>query len=76
MLFYCVDNSYSILYASLLSIFVHVIILLVSDCKENVPSTKVRDPETAKKLWEVSAKLVGLGDWDPFTAPDVTSLPS
>jgi len=53
-----------------------VILLLVSDCKEKTASTKARDPETAKKLWEVSAKLVGLGDWDPFTAPDITPPPS
>lgn len=50
--------------------------LYYSDCKEKTASTKARDPETAKKLWEVSAKLVGLGDWDPFTAPDITPPPS
>ncbi|KAJ9586335.1 hypothetical protein L9F63_020043, partial [Diploptera punctata] len=26
--------------------------------------------QVTKKLWEVSSKLVGLEDWDPFTAPD------
>jgi NAD(P)-dependent dehydrogenase (short-subunit alcohol dehydrogenase family) len=50
--------------------------LYYSDCKEKTPSSKARDPETAKKLWEVSANLVGLGDWDPFRAPDVTPPPS
>ncbi len=24
--------------------------------------------EDAKKLWEESAKMVGLNDWDPFAA--------
>ena len=51
-------------------------VLFYSDCMEKTPATKARDPETAKKLWEVSANLVGLGDWDPFTAPDVTPPPS
>lgn len=50
--------------------------LYYSDCKEKVPSVRARDPEVAKKLWEVSAKMVGLGDWDPFTAPDNTPPPS
>ena len=27
-------------------------------------------PQVHKKLWDVSAKLVGLENWDPFTAPD------
>jgi hypothetical protein len=53
-----------------------LILLLYSDCKEKVPSNKARDPESAKKLWDVSAKFVGLGDWDPFTAPDITPPPS
>lgn len=44
--------------------------LYYSDCKEtNVPA-KARDSEAAKRLWEVSAELVGLGNWDPFTAAD------
>jgi hypothetical protein len=47
-----------------------------SDCKEKAPSVKARDPEAAKKLWEVSVKMVGLGNWDPFTAPDNTPPPS
>lgn len=50
--------------------------LYYSDCKEKVPSVRARDPEVAKKLWEVSAKMVELGDWDPFTAPDNTPPPS
>jgi hypothetical protein len=45
---------------------------LYSDCREKAIGAKVRDPETAIKLWEVSAKLVGLADWDPFTADDKT----
>jgi len=50
--------------------------LYYSDCKEKAPTAKARDPETAKKLWEVSAHLVGLGNWDPFTAPDSKPPPS
>jgi hypothetical protein len=26
-------------------------------------------------LWKESARLVGLGDWDPFTAQDTGKLP-
>ncbi|GFG35420.1 hypothetical protein Cfor_07746 [Coptotermes formosanus] len=44
--------------------------LYYSDCKEKTPSRKARDAEAAKKLWDLSAKLVGLGDWNPFTADD------
>jgi hypothetical protein len=39
-----------------------------SDCKEKAASAKARDPETALRLWEVSAKMVGLTNFDPFTA--------
>jgi hypothetical protein len=49
-----------------------VIFLRFSDCKEKTPSRKARDPEAAKKLWDLSVKLVGLGDWNPFTADDST----
>jgi hypothetical protein len=45
-------------------------VLRFSDCKEKTPSRKARDAEAAKKLWDLSAKLVGLGDWNPFTADD------
>lgn len=31
---------------------------------------KTGGQQIAKKLWDVSAKLVGLEKWDPFTAPD------
>ncbi|XP_069699643.1 retinol dehydrogenase 14-like isoform X3 [Periplaneta americana] len=44
--------------------------LYYSDCKEKRVPAKARDPETAKRLWEVSAEMVGLGSWDPFTAAD------
>jgi hypothetical protein len=43
---------------------------LYSDCREKALGAKARDTETAIKLWEVSAKIVGLADWDPFTADD------
>jgi hypothetical protein len=47
-------------------------LLRFSGCKEKTPSRKARDPEVAKKLWDLSVKLVGLGDWNPFTADDST----
>jgi hypothetical protein len=43
---------------------------LFSDCKEKTPSSKACDTEAAKKLWELSAQMVGLGDWNPITADD------
>lgn len=46
--------------------------LYYSGCKQTRPSTKARDPERAKKLWSLSAEMVGLADWDPFTADDTT----
>jgi hypothetical protein len=46
--------------------------LFCSDCKEKTPSAESRDTEVAKKLWDVSVKMVGLGDWDPFKADDIT----
>lgn len=39
------------------------------DCKKGTKSRSARNPEHAKKLWDESTKLVGLNDWDPFTAP-------
>jgi hypothetical protein len=46
--------------------------LLCSGCKQTAPSRKARDPEAARNLWGLSAKLVGLEDWDPFSADDTT----
>ncbi|XP_069692126.1 retinol dehydrogenase 12-like [Periplaneta americana] len=46
--------------------------LFYSDCKQEKVPAKARDPEAAKRLWEVSAGMVGLGSWDPFTAADGT----
>jgi hypothetical protein len=40
-----------------------------------MPSAKARDRELARKLWKVSERLVGPGDWDPFTAPDTEREP-
>lgn len=34
--------------------------LYFADCKERIPAKSAQDDEVAKKLWEVSAKLVGL----------------
>lgn len=46
--------------------------LYYSDCREKTPSSKARNPEAAKRLWELSAKMVGIGDWNPITAVDNT----
>ncbi|XP_023727296.1 retinol dehydrogenase 12 [Cryptotermes secundus] len=42
--------------------------LYYSNCRKDTPSRAARDPVRAQRLWEASARLVGLGDWDPFTA--------
>jgi hypothetical protein len=34
--------------------------LYFADCKERTPAETAQDDQAAKKLWEVSAKLVGL----------------
>ncbi|KAJ9586334.1 hypothetical protein L9F63_020042, partial [Diploptera punctata] len=44
--------------------------LYYSRSGDKVPTAIARDGEVAKRLWTESAKMVGLGDWDPFTAPD------
>lgn len=43
--------------------------LYSSNCKKVTPSQNANKEEDAKKLWDLSAKLVFLQDWDPFTAP-------
>lgn len=45
-----------------------------SDCHRTRPSSQARDKDVAKKLWEVSTALTGLGEWDPFTADDTPHL--
>ncbi|XP_021928779.1 retinol dehydrogenase 12-like [Zootermopsis nevadensis] len=47
--------------------------LYYSNCKEKSSSTQSCDPEAARKLWELSMKLVGLGNWNAITAGDVAS---
>lgn len=41
-----------------------------SDCEKVAPAPKAENVEDAKKLWDLSVKMVQLGDWDPFTAPN------
>lgn len=41
-----------------------------SGCKKKTPTRRARDMETARRLWEESARLVGLAAWDPCTQPD------
>ncbi|XP_069697713.1 retinol dehydrogenase 11-like [Periplaneta americana] len=40
------------------------------DCKKGRQSSLAFDEKLAADLWDRSARLVGLGDWDPFTALD------
>ncbi|GBP12921.1 hypothetical protein EVAR_79267_1 [Eumeta japonica] len=44
--------------------------LYYSDCKAVTPAAAALDDEVATKLWKVSAELVGLQNYDPFTAID------
>jgi len=46
-----------------------------SDCRKSTCNSKVNDRELLQKLWNESAYLVGLSDWDPFTAEDTGTLP-
>jgi len=46
-----------------------------SDCRKSTCNRKVQDKELLQKLWEESARQVGLGHWDPFTAEDTGELP-
>lgn len=41
-----------------------------SDCEKVAPAPKAENVEEAEKLWDLSVKMVQLGDWDPFTAPN------
>ena len=36
-------------------------LLCYSECKVKTTAPKARDEETARKLWDISAQLVGLG---------------
>lgn len=44
--------------------------LYYENCKSSKPSKDARDPELAKKLWDLSVDWVKLGDFDPFTVED------
>jgi hypothetical protein len=46
-----------------------------SDCLKSTCNAKVNDKELLQKLWVESARQVGLGHWDPFTAEDTGELP-
>ncbi|KAM3958246.1 retinol dehydrogenase 12-like [Aphomia sociella] len=45
--------------------------LYYSDCVPTKPSQSALNSEHSKKLWEISAKLVGLGDYDPFKSSEL-----
>lgn len=38
-----------------------------SNCKVTEPSANAQNSEDAKELWEISCKVVGLKDYDPFS---------
>ncbi|KAJ8926906.1 hypothetical protein NQ314_020758 [Rhamnusium bicolor] len=42
--------------------------LYYAECAVKEPSENAKNVEDAKKLWDISLKLVGLEDYDPFTA--------
>lgn len=44
--------------------------LYYSNCSVTKPSKLAEDEDLAKKLWDISVDLVGLGDYDPFTVED------
>ena len=46
-----------------------------SDCQKSTCHPKVQDKDLLQKLWAESARQVGLGHWDPFTAEDTGELP-
>ena len=46
-----------------------------SDCQKSTCNPKVHDKELLQNLWAESARQVGLGHWDPFTAEDTGELP-
>lgn len=41
--------------------------LYYAECKVKEPLIHAKNEEDAKRLWEVSCKLVGLEDYDPFS---------
>lgn len=49
--------------------------LYYRDCKISSCKSLVNDTVLLQKFWEESAHLVGLGDWNPFTAEDTGILP-
>ncbi|KAG7304301.1 hypothetical protein JYU34_011241 [Plutella xylostella] len=42
--------------------------LYYSDCAVTTPARSALKDDDAKKLWDISAELVGLGDYNPFKA--------
>ncbi|KAJ2948516.1 hypothetical protein O0L34_g7767 [Tuta absoluta] len=44
--------------------------LYYSDCVVTKPSRRAKDEELSNKLWDLSVEMVGLNDYDPFTAAD------
>ncbi|KAI5635136.1 short chain dehydrogenase domain-containing protein [Phthorimaea operculella] len=44
--------------------------LYYSDCVVTKPSRRAENEELSRKLWDLSVEMVGLKDYDPFTAAD------
>ncbi|KAJ9588743.1 hypothetical protein L9F63_017978 [Diploptera punctata] len=49
--------------------------LYYRDCFSLAPNSITKDEKVRQDLWKESVRLVGLGDWDPFTAQDSGELP-
>ncbi|PSN54030.1 hypothetical protein C0J52_14577 [Blattella germanica] len=65
----------NVLFSAELAKRLQVLVVVFRDCFPVEPSSLTKDAELKKKLWEESVRLVGLGDWDPFTAQDTETLP-
>ncbi|XP_052120315.1 retinol dehydrogenase 11-like isoform X1 [Frankliniella occidentalis] len=48
--------------------------LYYADCRPVTPGHRAQNADVARRLWEVSVQMTGLGDYDPFTAPNTTSI--
>lgn len=47
----------------------YLVFIYCSDCVVT-PSPKAQNDENAERLWKISMELVGLKDYNPFTAED------
>jgi hypothetical protein len=73
LLYFYLLNSF--ISQSATSVQFHTYCFAHSDCQKSTCNRKVNDKELLQKLWVESARLVGLGHWDPITAEDTGELP-